>query len=539
MQDNYNVGIYARLSRDDERQGESVSIENQKELLTRYVREQGWNLYSYYLDDGVSGTTFDRPGFNRLVQDATDGKINLVLCKDLSRLGRDYIEAGRYTDFVFPSLGCRFIALNDGVDTIRKNNEMTVILKNVMNDLYARDTSSKIKAVKQSTFKSGKYVGCYAPLGYKKSPEDKHKLIIDPVTAPIVRRIFDMRAQGDSFRKIARTFNDEGVPAPRTFYYMAEGRENLRGETPFWNDVTVKTILRNEVYIGHMVQNKTGTISYKNHKQISKPRDQWIKVENTHEPLISQELWDHVQSLDKHPARGRTGKSGTIFLFSGLIRCMDCQSTMRHYQDSRKKKDGTPQSIYEAYVCNRYCCGGKSACTSHHINQRVLVDLVTMDIRSKAIYAMNDPEGLKAKILKAREAVSMEQTKAMQVSLNALDKRLGELEKLVQAAYEDKVMGRIPEDICIKLLKQYEAERTEKLESKQALSNKLAESATDVKAVDDWLSIIRDYTQLEELDRPTLVRLISKIEVGEKTVVDGITERTINIYYNFVGFVEV
>ena len=187
MQENYIVGIYARLSRDDERAGESVSIENQKEMLSRYVREQGWTLYDYYCDDGVSGTTFDRPGLNRLVQDAADHKINLVLCKDLSRLGRDYIEAGKYTDFVFPSLGCRFIALNDGVDMFRKNNEMLVILKNVMNDLYARDTSSKIKAVKLSTFKSGKYVGCYAPLGYKKSEADKHILEIDPVTAPVAR----------------------------------------------------------------------------------------------------------------------------------------------------------------------------------------------------------------------------------------------------------------------------------------------------------------------------------------------------------------
>ena len=244
MQENYIVGIYARLSRDDERAGESVSIENQKEMLSRYVREQGWTLYDYYCDDGVSGTTFDRPGLNRLVQDATDHKINLVLCKDLSRLGRDYIEAGKYTDFVFPSLGCRFIALNDGVDTLRKNNEMLVILKNVMNDLYARDTSSKIKAVKLSTFKSGKYVGCYAPLGYKKSEADKHVLEIDPVTAPVVRHIFDLRLQGYGFRKITLQLNAEKVPAPRSFYYMAEGRENLRGETPFWNDVTVKTILR-------------------------------------------------------------------------------------------------------------------------------------------------------------------------------------------------------------------------------------------------------------------------------------------------------
>ena len=176
MQEVNNVGIYCRLSRDDERSGESVSIENQKELLGRHAREQGWTIIDYYVDDGVSGTTFDRPGFNRLVQDARDGKINIALCKDLSRLGRDYLEAGKYTSIVFPSLGCRFIALNDGVDTTRQNDEMVMILKNVMNDLYARDTSSKIKAVKRSSFKAGKYVGCYAPIGYQKSPDDKQFL---------------------------------------------------------------------------------------------------------------------------------------------------------------------------------------------------------------------------------------------------------------------------------------------------------------------------------------------------------------------------
>lgn len=367
MQENYIVGIYARLSRDDERAGESVSIENQKEMLSRYVREQGWTLYDYYCDDGVSGTTFDRPGLNRLVQDATDHKINLVLCKDLSRLGRDYIEAGKYTDFVFPSLGCRFIALNDGVDTLRKNNEMLVILKNVMNDLYARDTSSKIKAVKLSTFKSGKYVGCYAPLGYKKSEADKHVLEIDPVTAPVVRHIFDLRLQGYGFRKIALQLNAEKVPAPRSFYYMAEGRENLRGETPFWNDVTVKTILRNEVYIGHMVQNKTGTVA----------------------------------------------------LFGGLLRCMDCGSSMRYMRDYRKKvSEKEPE--YKAYVCNRYASGGKNACSSHYINQKVLTQIVMTDIRCKAMWAQNSRETLRTQLLAREQSASVERTRTLQAELNAI-----------------------------------------------------------------------------------------------------------------------
>ena len=478
MQENYMVGIYARLSRDDERVGESVSIENQKEMLSRYVREQGWTLYDYYCDDGVNGTTFDRPGLNRLVQDATDRKINLVLCKDLSRLGRDYIEAGKYTDFVFPSRGCR------------------------------------------------------------KNTEDKHILEIDPVTAPVVRRIFDLRLQGYGFRKIALQLNAEKVPSPRSFYYMAEGRENLRGETPYWNDVTVKTILRNEVYLGHMVQNKTGTVSYKNHKQISKPESEWIRVEHTHEPLISQEIWDAVQRMDNHPARGRSGKSGTVALFGGLLRCMDCGSSMRYMRDYRKKvSDKEPE--YKAYVCNRYASGGKNACASHYINPKTLIHIVLTDIRCKAMWAQNDRETLRELLLAREQSASMERTKALQAEVKAISKRLPELDKLIMSAYEDKVLGRVPESVCIQLLNQYEAERREKQDRRRELTEQLAVSRENEKSADAWLDMMQDYAQLEELDRPTLVRLIEKIVIGDRYTVDDHEERDIHIYYNFVGYIEV
>ena len=478
MQENCMVGIYARLSRDDERAGESVSIENQKEMLSRYVREQGWTLYDYYCDDGVNGTTFDRPGLNRLVQDATDRKINLVLCKDLSRLGRDYIEAGKYTDFVFPSRGCR------------------------------------------------------------KNTEDKHILEIDPVTAPVVRRIFDLRLQGYGFRKIALQLNAEKVPSPRSFYYMAEGRENLRGETPYWNDVTVKTILRNEVYLGHMVQNKTGTVSYKNHKQISKPESEWIRVEHTHEPLISQEIWDAVQRMDNHPARGRSGKSGTVALFGGLLRCMDCGSSMRYMRDYRKKvSDKEPE--YKAYVCNRYASGGKNACASHYINQKTLIHIVLTDIRCKAMWAQNDRETLRELLLAREQSASMERTKALQAEVKAISKRLPELDKLIMSAYEDKVLGRVPESVCIQLLNQYEAERREKQNRRRELTEQLAVSRENEKSADAWLDMMQDYAQLEELDRPTLVRLIEKIVIGDRYTVDDHEERDIHIYYNFVGYIEV
>lgn len=539
MQEMNNVGIYCRLSRDDERAGESVSIENQKELLSRHAREQGWTIVDYYVDDGVSGTTFDRPGFNRLVQDARDGKINIALCKDLSRLGRDYIEAGKYTDIVFPSMGCRFIALNDGVDTARKNDEMIVILKNVMNDLYARDTSAKIKAVKRSSFQAGKYVGCYAPYGYLKSPEDKHVLVIDPATAPVVKRIFDLRCQGFGYRKIAAVLNGEGIPTPRDYYYLQTGSQNPRGETPYWSDMTVKAILRNEAYLGHTVQNKTGNVSYKIHRQVSKPQSEWIRVEDTHEPLISREVWELVRTIEQNQQRNRTAKDGKVHLFSGVLVCMDCGSVMRHHADYHKCKDGTPvNSTYESYLCNRYCSSGKGSCTAHTMNQKVLIAVVLADIRMKAEQARSDPDRLISRIQAKRRAASAEQMKQTKLLLSAIEKRLAELGKLIQSIYEDKVMGRIPEAVCIQLMNQYEAERAEKLEQKSRLTDALETYQQETDDVQQWMTMIREYTKLEKLDRPTLLRLIKRIEVGEKKIEDGRTVRDIKIHYNFVGYIE-
>ena len=537
MQETYNVGIYCRLSREDERTGESVSVENQREMLSRYAHEQGWNLYSTYCDDGVSGTTFDRPGFNQLIADATAGKINLVLCKDLSHLGRDYIESGKYTDIVFPSLGCRFIALNDGVDTAHKNNEMLVILKNVMNDLYARDTSSKIKAVKRSSFQAGKYVGCYAPIGYLKSPEDKHILIPDPETAPIVKRIFDLRCQGYSYRKIATTLNTEQVPTPSSFYYLRQGKPNIRREGNYWQAQTVKAILQNEVYIGHMVQNKTGNVSYKVHKQVDKPESEWIRVEGTHEPLISMEVWELVRTIEKQNTRSRTQADGETSLFCGLLRCMDCGSLMRSYHDGRRRKDGS-KSTYRSYACGRYASGGKTVCTAHIMNQRVLIEVVLTDIRAKAELAKRDPDSLIERIQTQRRAASSEQMKQTRLLLVATEKRLAELSRLTQAIYEDKVMGRIPEAVCVQLMNQYEAERAEKLEQKGRLSGELEAYQQETDDVQQWMKLIQDYARLEELDRPTLLRLVQRIDIGERKVEDGREVRDIKIYYNFVGYIE-
>ena len=302
--------------------------------------------------------------------------------------------------------------------------------------------------------------------------------------------------------------------------------------------MTVKTILRNEVYLGHMVQNKTVTVSYKNHKHVSKPESEWIRVENTHEPLISQEVWDAVQRMDNHPSRGRTGKSGIVSLFGGLLRCMDCGSSMQYMRDYRKKvSDKEPE--YKAYVCNRYASGGKNACSSHYINQKVLTQIVLTDIRCKAIWAQNSRGKLREKILAQKESAGREKLKTLQAELGAIDRRLPELDRLVQSAYEDKVLGKIPENLCVQLLGGYEAERKAKQERRRELTEQLTASRENEQSVDAWLDMVQNYYDLQELDRPTLMRLIQKIEISEKYTVGDHEEQDIHIYYNFVGYIEV
>ena len=320
------------------------------------------------------------------------------------------------------------------------------------------------------------------------------------MTAPVVRHIFDLRLQGNGFRKIALILNAEKVPAPRTFYYMAEGRENHRGETPFWNDVTVKTILRNEVYLGHMVQNKTGTVSYKNHKQVSKPESEWIRVENTHEPLISREVWDAVQRLDNHPPEGAAAKAvPSLYLavcsgvWTAVPPCGICGITVKrcltgNRSTRRMSATGTLRAAKRLFV--------------HYINQKVLTQIVLTDIRCKAMWAQNSRDKLREKILAQKESAGREKLRTLQAELSAIDRRLPELDRLVQSAYEDKVLGKIPENLCVQLLNGYEAERKAKQERRRELTEQLAANRENEQSVDAWLDMVRITTICRSLTVP-------------------------------------
>ena len=534
----YNVGIYCRLSNDDERDGESVSIENQKLLLQRYVREQGWNEIDVYIDDGYSGTNFQRPGVQRLIADAKAKRINVILVKDLSRFGRNYIEFGQYTDYLFPSIGCRFIALNNGIDTENHDGSTDVMcFLNLFNEFYSRDTSKKVKAVKKACAEDGKFMGIHPPYGYKRDPLDKHHFIIDEETAPLVRRMFAMRASGTPFRKIATTLNDEGIQPPGELYYQRQGRSNPRRVNHLWNESTVKVMLRNEAYIGNMVQGKCGTLSYKSKKLVSKPKEDWIRVEGTHEPIISREIWDTVVAIDQKRVRKSDTADGVRSIFTGLVYCADCGFKMRNQVERFTYQDGRP-GRYSSFICGSYSRSGKSACTIHTIYEDVLKQLVLADIREKAQYAEYDRERLLAQIIRMKDKELHSRTASYEQELKTISARVSELERLMQNLYEDKCTGVVPQTVFQTLMKKYETERAQKTAAIPELERKVRTQMENRHDADRWAEIIRRYAEITELDETILFELVDRIEVGEARKVGKTRIQDVKVFYRYVGCVD-
>ena len=534
----YNVGIYCRLSNDDLREGESVSIENQKLLLQQYVNDRGWNLVDTYCDDGYTGTNFDRPGVQRLIADAKAGRINVILVKDLSRFGRNYIEFGQYTDYLFPSIGCRFIALNNGIDTENHDGSTDVMcFLNLFNEFYSRDTSKKVKAVKKACAESGKFMGTHPAFGYKRDPMDKHRLIIDEEAAPLVRRIFSMRAAGTPFRKIATTLNAEGIQPPGVYHYQQTGRSDPRRVNSLWADTTVKALIRNEVYIGNMVQGKCGTLSYKSRKLIAKPEEEWIRVEGTHEPIISRELWDTVVSIDEKRVRKSPANKTAGSIFTGLLYCADCGFKMRYHSERRKYQDGS-EKVVKSFLCGNYGRSGKTACTIHSIYESVLMEIVLADIREKAQYAEYDREGLVSQIIRMKEKEKHSRMASYEQELKATSARISELEKLMQNLYEDKCTGVVPQTVFQTLMSKYETERAQKAGALAELEQKARTQLAARQEAGHWAEIIRQYTEITELDETILFALVDRIEVGEAVRRGPMRVCDVKVFYRYVGNVD-
>jgi DNA invertase Pin-like site-specific DNA recombinase len=533
----YIAGLYLRLSKEDERNGtslnESASIENQRLMLTNYVKEKGWEIREEYIDDGYSGTNFERPAFLRMMRDVKEKRINLIVVKDLSRLGRNYLEVGRLTEDVLPGLGCRFIAMNDSVDSILGENDM-MVYRNLFNEFYAKDTSKKIRAVRQVYMRQGKFLATFAPIGYKKDPADKHRLIIDEETAHIARRIFQMRCNGASFYSIATTFNEERVPSPKAIYYARNGRNNPLTENGLWNDSSVKVILRNEAYIGNTVQGKQGTISYKNKKQVRKPKNEWIRVENTHEPLISIEDWNMVRELDEKAFKPRIGSGCSQSIFVGLLKCADCGYNMRVLSRKDKRKDGSVHAAL-AFVCGNYARSGKSACTVHTISEKALTQILLEEIREHAKRTECNEKRVMEAVLKTKNRESANELATCKREFKNAEERVIKLGVMMATLYEDRTSGAVTDSVFSTLMQNYEREHKEKTEAIKTLRNKIEACENDNSDVSDWIKIIRKYTALESLNQKILLELIDKIEIFEAEKVGNQRVCKINIVYRFVG----
>lgn len=529
-QKEYKVGIYVRLSNEDTRAGESVSIENQKLLLTKHVQEQGWELAEVYCDDGFTGTNQKRPALQRMLQDVKQGHINTILIKDLSRLGRNYLEVGNLAEITLPHYGCELISLNEKLDDM-------MVFRNWFNEQHSKQTSQKVRAVRKICAESGKFLGTYAPYGYNKSPDDKHVLIIDERTAPTVRKIFNMRVTGASFRAIALHLNELGIISPLEYYYQNKGRPNPKRTNRLWNDVTVKLIIRNEAYIGNMVQLKTGTISYKNHTQVGKPKEEWVRKENTHEPLIPIELWNRTQALDKKNYKPRSRSDGTSSIFSGLLFCMDCGFKMKNQNERRFPKDREPYK-YSSYLCGNYVRSGKSACTPHTIGEEVLKELVLTDIRKQAKLLELDEKNIVERILRLRDGEAESARNAYFGEIKAHRDRLSLLEQLIAKLYEDRLSGIIPEPTFRSLIQKYEQERVDRVQMAENLEKRIKAIRQDTDDVKTWAKLIREFTKAQTLDGETLLLLIDRINIGAASHIDGKKVRDIEIIYNYVGNVE-
>lgn len=530
LQDNYFVGIYCRLSRDDNNGNlESMSIANQRQVLMDYVAEKGWKLVECYVDDGFSGTNFDRPNFKRMIRDAEGGKIDCIITKDLSRLGRNYVQTGYYTEEYFPEHNIRFIAINDGIDTMKEDNDIAAF-HNVLNEFYPKQVSKKVRQVKKKSAEQGKFMGSQAPFGYQKSPQDKHILVIDEEAAVIVRRLFSEFADGNSARMIADKLNVEHVNSPRFYHYEKMGRTNpLTEEKNVWGSATVLQLLRNQVYIGNMVQGKRQVVSFKTKKRrVIDPSD-WIVVENTHEAIIERDLWDKVQLRLATNKRVKSYRKERVGLFAGLIKCADCGSPLAF--NVKKLKNGE-KGIYR---CSKYNNNGAKACSNHYVEEDYISEFVLNDIRTYACLATTEKHKLAEKLISAMRNNNIKETSSLKSRIRTIEKRLEEIKSRIKSLYEDKCNGIIPETVFIGLMNDFSTEQTELEEKLLRFKTELNSFQETTAEINDWINLISQYTDIKILTREIVFGLIKSITVSERKKLYDRQLQEITIEYRFIS----
>lgn len=514
----YKVGIYLRLSRADDKEenfDQSESIKNQDEFVTNFVLERGWEIYDVYRDDGYTGTNFNRPDFQRMIEDIKNGLINLVIVKDLSRFGRNYVWCGMYIDEFFPKYNVRFIAINDGIDTFQKNNNNNELsgFKGVMNDMYSADISRKIRTSFNTKRHNGQFIGAFAPYGYLKDPNNKNKLIIDPEASLIVKRIFEMRINGIGTEAIMRTLNDEGIPCP-TKYKQQKGStyKNANIVHYVWRAETVKDILRNPVYIGNMAQRRCERISYKIRKHKKIPRKDWIVVENTHEPIIDKDTYNTVQELLNQKAYGKTEKK-TEHLLSGLLVCGDCGNSITYRRRLRKGK-----KVFIT-LCSSYSRFAK--CTTHSVLEKDIIELVVKDLQSISNKVIKDK---KLFLKKIQKPTLKNNDNTIKTIISEKEKRINEIIYLRKSLYEDWKKEIITKEDFDSMYQSYNVESQQLNKEIEGLQKNLQKNV-EMQENTDFCNLLEQIINFEIIPKQILVKLIDKIEIFK--------DKSIKIHYKF------
>jgi site-specific DNA recombinase len=526
---NLITALYPRLSHEDELQGESNSISNQKRILESYAKQNGFTNLQWYTDDGYSGANFQRPGFQAMLADIEAGKVGTVIVKDMSRLGRNYLQVGMYTDMIFPQRGVRFIAINDGVDSAQGDNDFAP-LRNIFNEWMVRDTSKKIKAVFRSKGMSGKPITSQPVYGYLKGEDGR--FIVDEEAAPVVKQIFSLCLAGNGPTKIARILTEQQIPTPGTLEYRRTGStRRYYPDYPYkWATNTIVHILERKEYLGHTVNFKTEKVSYKVKSSVENPEEKQVIFENTHEPIIDLATWERVQELRKQ--RKRPNRYDEVGLFSGLLFCADCGSVLyqQRYENKTRKQD--------CYICGNYKKRTHD-CTAHFIRTDLLTAGVTANLRKVTSYAAKHEKQFMKLLIEQNEDGGKRRNAARKKELDAVEKRIAELSAIFKRLYEDSVTGRISDERFAELSADYEAEQRQLKERAAELQGELSKAQEATVNAGKFMNIVRKYTSFEELT-PTLLReFIEKIVVHECSYDENKNRRQeIEIYYSFVGKVD-
>ena len=524
--------LYERLSRDDNLEGESYSIGNQKKLLAKVAKEKGYTNLVHFLDDGISGVTMDRPGFVEMICQLEQGKAAAVFVKDLSRLGRNYIEVGRLTEEFFPDHDIRLVAVSDNIDTAEGENELAPI-RNLFNEWYARDISKKRRISNKIKGNAGEPMG-QPPYAYIKDPNDPKHWIVDDEAAQVVRRVYSMTLEGFGTEQIATQLEKDGVLTPRV-YWLTKGikRPGKGKQQPptKWNSSTITKILSLQEYCGDILNFKTYSKSYKNKKRIDNDRENWVVFQDVHEAIIERAVYEQVQQK-RGKIRKRRTNNGEHNMFSGLLVCADCGSNL-HFHFNQ----GNPEIKY--FNCSNYK-GNRGTCTStHYVRVDFLEEVVLGEIRRLTKFAsLYEDEFVKAVIGHSQQAEQTDR-KLKEKELKTLLARDEELDGLFERIYEDNVSGKLSDDRFAKMSRRYEEEQKELAEKIKKIRSEIEKQSSRSMTTDMFIGLVRKYTRARKLTPRMLNELVEKIEVFNAEKIDGVWEQRLRIHYNCVGTIEI